>query len=134
VELNGRRLVDGAFLNNVPADQVREMGAQVVIAVDINVDPDDPDLWDKRVGSSLMPKLLPPAALNAYRSFWVMVQALTQANYQRAQPEIMIKPEYSIGTAFIFGFRHAAQSISAGEMAARKALPDIRAALGTERI
>ena len=35
VELGGRVLVDGGALDNVPADVVREMGAAVVIAVDV---------------------------------------------------------------------------------------------------
>ena len=34
VELDGRQLVDGGLSNNLPVDQVREMGADVVIAVD----------------------------------------------------------------------------------------------------
>jgi NTE family protein len=35
-ELNGRLLVDGGLMNNVPADTVRDMGAGIVIAVDLN--------------------------------------------------------------------------------------------------
>jgi NTE family protein len=35
VELDGRVLVDGGALDNVPADVVRDMGATVVIAVDV---------------------------------------------------------------------------------------------------
>ena len=35
VERQDRLLVDGGLLNNVPADVVREMGAEVVIAVDV---------------------------------------------------------------------------------------------------
>lgn len=35
VELDGRLLVDGGVLNNVPADVVRAMGADIVIAVDV---------------------------------------------------------------------------------------------------
>ena len=37
VETDGRVLVDGGALNNVPADVVREMGAGVVIAVDVGL-------------------------------------------------------------------------------------------------
>jgi len=37
VELDGRLLVDGGLLNNVPADIAREMGADIVIAVDVGV-------------------------------------------------------------------------------------------------
>ena len=34
--IDGRLLVDGGLSNNVPADTVREMGANLVIAVDLN--------------------------------------------------------------------------------------------------
>ncbi len=36
--VDGRTLVDGGILNNVPADVVRDMGADVVIAVDVGRD------------------------------------------------------------------------------------------------
>ena len=35
VEIDGRKLVDGGLLNNLPVDVVRQMGADVVIAVDL---------------------------------------------------------------------------------------------------
>jgi predicted acylesterase/phospholipase RssA len=35
VEIGDQRLVDGGILNNVPADVVRDLGAKVVIAVDV---------------------------------------------------------------------------------------------------
>lgn len=35
VEWNGRRLVDGGLVNNLPVDVVRNMGADIVIAVDL---------------------------------------------------------------------------------------------------
>jgi NTE family protein len=35
VELDGRRLVDGGLVRNLPVDVVREMGADIVIAVDV---------------------------------------------------------------------------------------------------
>ncbi len=35
IEIDGRHLVDGGLLNNVPVDVVRAMGADIVIAVDI---------------------------------------------------------------------------------------------------
>ena len=44
VELDGRLLVDGGTLNNVPADVARQMGASAVIAVNVgsNTDPPKP--------------------------------------------------------------------------------------------
>ncbi len=35
VELDGRLLIDGGAMNNVPADVVRAMGAQRVVAVNV---------------------------------------------------------------------------------------------------
>ncbi|HAS6348092.1 TPA: serine protease [Vibrio vulnificus] len=37
-ELNGRMLVDGGVINNMPVDIARDMGADIVIAVDISTD------------------------------------------------------------------------------------------------
>ena len=37
VRSDGQLLVDGGVLNNLPADVVREMGADVVIAVDVSI-------------------------------------------------------------------------------------------------
>ena len=35
VEINGRTLVDGGMLNNLPVDVVKAMGADVVVAIDL---------------------------------------------------------------------------------------------------
>lgn len=35
VEIDGKRLVDGGMLNNLPVDVVRQMGADIVIAIDL---------------------------------------------------------------------------------------------------
>jgi len=44
VEMDGRVLVDGGAMNNVPADVVRAMGAQTVIAVNVGDLSDDADI------------------------------------------------------------------------------------------
>lgn len=38
VEINGKYLVDGAFLNSIPADVLKERGADKVIAIDLSAD------------------------------------------------------------------------------------------------
>ncbi len=38
VRIGGRRLVDGAIINPLPVDEVRAMGANVVIAVDLGIE------------------------------------------------------------------------------------------------
>ena len=43
LEWNGRVLVDGGVKNNVPADIVRDMGADIIIAVDVNANAIKPE-------------------------------------------------------------------------------------------
>ena len=42
IETENRVLVDGGAMDNVPADVVRDMGATVVIAVDVGLEADGP--------------------------------------------------------------------------------------------
>ena len=43
VELDGRKLVDGGIVDNLPVDVVRAMGADIIIAVDVGADADKVD-------------------------------------------------------------------------------------------
>ena len=43
VELNGEKYVDGGLLNNLPVDVVKKMGAEVVIAIDLQQSKEETD-------------------------------------------------------------------------------------------
>lgn len=43
IECNGHQLVDGGVVNNFPADVAKNMGADIIIGVDISGDPDKDD-------------------------------------------------------------------------------------------
>lgn len=42
-DLNGEKYVDGGFINNLPVDVVRKMGAEVVIAIDLQQSKEETD-------------------------------------------------------------------------------------------
>jgi NTE family protein len=50
VEINGKVLADGGILNNVPTDVVKDMGAEIVIAVDIGTPLGDKDSLNNLFG------------------------------------------------------------------------------------
>ncbi len=52
VEIDGEKLVDGAFSNSIPADYVRAMGADYVIGIDLSV-------RENKTGGGFLSKLLP---------------------------------------------------------------------------
>ena len=70
VERDGKVLVDGGMMNNVPADVVRAMGARTVVAVNVG------DLWSAVINQSLF--AVGGASLDA------MMRANTKRNIKQA--------------------------------------------------
>ncbi len=130
VKRNQVRLIDGGVLNNVPADLVRKMGAQVVLAVDVG----HVSRWEEDWAGPDLPgpvsALLPRLLWDFYQTEMIMVAALTEARLHAASPEVLIRPELGAEITMLAGFAHAEAIIAAGELAARQALPQIRAAVG----
>ena len=128
-ELGGYRLVDGGVLNNVPADIARQMGADIVIAVDVLPDftPNTPG--DPPVVMPLNPHPMP----QLYRTLWhvelMMISELTSFRLNAAHPEIIIRPDLPLDMDLFVGFDRAGFAIKAGEKAAQAALPSIMALL-----
>ena len=114
VTIGGRTYVDGGVMNPVPADVVRSMGADVVIAVAI---------------PAAMPSAVPtnPVAV-AYQS--VMIMSAEIGRLRAREADVVVTPE--VGGIAYDDFTQKKQLIAAGEEAARKALPAIRAALAAK--
>jgi len=111
VLIQGRKYVDGGVVSPVPVYAAREMGADIVIAVDISTKP------SRKPGSGTLNTL--DQTLN------IMGQKLGEAELQRAT--VVIRPDISrIGST---DFAQKNQAILEGEKAAQAALPAIRRAL-----
>jgi len=111
VLISGREYVDGGLVAPVPVSQARDMGAEVVLAVDISKGPE--------VGpvSGALSVLL--------QTFDIMGQSINR--YELAKATVVIRPALvGVGSAD-FGAR--AQSIAAGRAAMQAALPALRQAL-----
>jgi len=132
VQRDGKLLVDGGLLDNLPADVAREMGADVVIAVDV-------------VGSSntfsaminvlkrrrYVPKGLASTFEVMLRSLDVMMKEINRQRLAEAAPEVVIRPDVPPDVSVILGFTRAPDTIALGERAAEEALPDIQRAIET---
>jgi len=131
--LDGRLLVDGGVLNNLPADVVREMGADIVIAVDVGAKIEDlPRLLEaerKRLPLTQVPLIIETLHRTVgIMEGWIIAQKLAQA-----RPEVLIKPALSEDVSLFAGFNRVAECIAAGEEAAAAWVPVIRSALGGRR-
>lgn len=129
VERDGRRLVDGGILNNVPADHARALGADVVLAVDVL--PHFPgDVPSAAAAATPLELPLAPVGLrDVWEAAFVAVAALTEANLARAQPDLILRPIIPTRITLLTGYTRAEDSIEAGIRSMESALPRLREAL-----
>lgn len=110
--INGKRYVDGGLTAPVPVSAARQMGANVVIAVDISAKP-------ARISQS---------GFFSYLDQSLNIMSTPALNSELAKADVVIKPQVQHLGA-VGGFDEKAHAIKLGEDAARAALPQIRAVL-----
>jgi len=120
VKREGRHRVDGGLTTPVPVNVVRRMGADFVIAVNVN-----PDV-SVRMSKSGRERVKADKAPNIFQvmiqSVYITTYSLAQGNLKAA--DVIIEPDLSnIGAG---DFHKAAELIKHGQEAARKAIPEIK--------
>ena len=153
-ELGGRLLVDGALVNPVPVSLCRAMGADIVIAVDLNGDlmgrpfrapvkSDAPSATALGTIASITAKLslrrvkrgpktsvdMPSMLDVVTTSLSIMQVRLTRSRLAGEPADVMIRPRLS--DIAIMDYHRAAPAIVAGQRAAAQVLPELRELLGT---
>ena len=127
VEQDGRLLVDGGTLNNLPVDLAYKLGADKVIAVDVM-----PSFAENKVGEP--PAVEPfellrfplPIAETVWHSFLIVFSSLTEHKLRECPPDVLIRPDVPKTISLFTGFEKLDELIAIGEAAAEAALPAIR--------
>ena len=118
VVINDRTLVDGGSLNNIPADYVRTMGAEVVLAVDVSPRITDAEYWKSQK--------MPGIASGYWRANAIMASAITEAKLRKAKVDIVLRPKIGQDVATLGGFNQIEHVITAGADAAREIMPELK--------
>ena len=111
VRIGNKDYVDGGLVSPVPVLYARQMGADIVIAVDISSRPEDAKTTD-------MLKVL-------LQTFSIMGKSISQL--EMAQAEVVVRPAMSDVGSTEFAARK--KTIEAGRAAMKLALPALKAAL-----
>lgn len=107
----GRFLIDGGIVNNLPISQTRDLGADLVIAVDVNFD-----------GARFFDR--PRTALGVLTRVFVAVEKIV-SNQERDTADLMIAPK--VGHIRWDQTRHSEELIKIGYDAGLAAIDDIKA-------
>jgi NTE family protein len=115
VKVAGREYVDGGLVSPVPVRYARQMGAELIIAVDISDPPEG------NAASDTLQVLL--------QTFSIMGKSIN--NFELRDAEVVVRPTLTGVASSDFGARR--RSIEAGRAAMRAALPQLRAALQAQQ-
>jgi NTE family protein len=110
VDAQGRQLVDGGLVANLPTSIVRALGAEVVVAVDVNHE-----------GAKF---LGPPTSIIGVLLQSIVVVQRVAVEHQRQLADVCISPE--VGHLRWDEMERAEEFIAAGVEAARAAIPAIK--------
>ncbi len=108
VMVNGRMMVDGGLVGHIPASVARMMGADLVIAIDVN--------------SQHLP-ISPPTHLFSVMSQSLSIMGRSTVDYLYADADVIIRPQ--IEHVRPDDLSKAAELIAAGEEAARRVISRI---------
>ncbi|QAA76879.1 MAG: hypothetical protein BIP78_1113 [Candidatus Bipolaricaulis sibiricus] len=112
VDLGGRTLIDGGVVHPLPVDVVREMGAEVVVAVDVLVPPGKKRLTHVTVFTVL------------FQMATIFQKRVAELEVAALRPEVLLCPDFGDGPPTYVSVGTGAE---AGYRAAQAALPRIRA-------
>jgi NTE family protein len=109
VTVNGRMMVDGGLVGHIPASVARMMGADIVIAVDVN--------------SQHLP-IPQPTNMFTVMSQSLSIMGRSAVSYIYSDADVVVRPE--IENVRPDDLSKAAEMITAGEEAVRRVIPKIR--------
>lgn len=108
VEHEGAMLVDGGVVDNLPVTVARELGADMVIAVDISVDIENREI------SNLIEVIIQS----------VNIMAAENVRRRKLEADVVISP--AVGNVGMMDFSQKKLCMQAGIEAAQRAMPEIR--------
>jgi NTE family protein len=115
VKIAGREYVDGGLVSPVPVRYARQMGAEVIIAVDISSAPEG-----NLAGDTLQ-------ILN--QTFAIMIKSIN--GFELRDADVVVRPALTGVASADFGARR--RSIEAGRVAMQALLPQLRVALSGQK-
>jgi len=148
VWIDGHLLIDGGVSNPLPVNTARQLGADIVVAVDVLVPPQEahvsgipiPDYHERILGivkgmgsapakGNSSSRFSPSVFGVLFQMSTIFQKRVSDLSLQVDPPDVLIRPDFSPNPPC---YSNAGSGIKAGEQAARRALPKILKLLRSE--
>lgn len=113
IPINDELLVDGGVLKNVPADEVKKMGSDIVIAVDVDAKLEQRNLNDFKTFQGVITRV-------------ISLGLRAQSEHILDKADIVISPDLTGVNVLDLDPKSLAKAIKAGEEEAQKMIPKIK--------
>jgi len=97
-------------LNNLPVDHTWKLGADIVIAVDVEQDPAKDTSWEESSNHKRNPFTTPSFLRDFYRAEMIMIRKMTEEKLTRVKPTILLHPKMSTSINMLTGFTKAKEN------------------------
>lgn len=122
VEIDNHMLVDGGMLNNLPVDVCRKMGADIIIAVDLQQNEQKPR---PQTDMTVLNAVADLVGLGGILNWITNRPDIEKYNLNRKSADIYIHPSLPDVDVTSFGNKNAARMIQHGAEAAQQLLPQL---------
>ena len=122
VEIDNHMLVDGGMLNNLPVDVCRKMGADIIIAVDLQQNEQKPR---PQTDMTVLNAVVDLVGLGGILNWITNRPDIEKYNLNRKDIDIYIHPSMPDVDVTSFGNKKAARMIQQGAEAAQQQLPQL---------
>ena len=123
VVINGQSLIDGGMMNNLPVDIVRQMGADIVIAIDLQ----QAKHATRKKSASPLIDLASVIGLGDIADWVLSRPDITKYNENRQQADIYVNPPLPDYEASSFGNNAMRRMIDIGEQAMQEQWEKLKA-------
>ncbi len=127
VSIGDSYLVDGGVLNNLPVDLAYRLGAEMVIAIDVQQRMEHHSFWQYEPLKPKLPQPLSDSFYDMMRSETIMSSRITEINLQVYPPDLYIEVPVSKEISTLSGYHRAEEIIRVGEKAIEKYIDPIQA-------
>lgn len=133
IDIPPMRLVDGGVVNNLPVDLAYQLGAEKVIAVDVQLDPHSETPWQHAENKQRWPLPVPEYFMDLLWSEIIMASRITEINLASYPPDLYLRMPLGKDINVLLSFPRAQEIIDIGEETAERFLPQIRKLIGLEQ-
>ncbi|MCD4671335.1 MAG: patatin-like phospholipase family protein [Anaerolineaceae bacterium] len=130
VERDGQRLVDGGLLNNLPVDIVKEMGADITLAVDVAAANANTSYWQELRQKRVLSATIGDFVAVLGDSLTLLIHQQNEYKFRETPPDFLIQPAIPKDVTVTTGFHRAGELIELGYVAADEVVPDLADKLG----